>query len=72
MTIHASCAHGDNLTLCGLAEEGACMDDCETGDDEPPVFARPGEKITCLDCRSIIDHCRRYSYYKEPTVRSYR
>lgn len=46
-------------TLCGRA-----FDDEETIEG-PPVFAKPGEKITCIGCRSVIKYCKSFKHYTE-------
>ena len=46
---------GSDYTLCGFAEEG------ENGDSATPIYAQPGEIITCPECRQLIMHV--YSNY---------
>lgn len=49
--------HGEGhteFTLCGLA-----CDAHESGDhDEPVVSAKPGELVTCHECRQVLDRIR--------------
>ena len=43
-------------SLCGLA-----FDAFETGDhEEPVVFAKRGEMVTCVSCRAELDHVREF------------
>lgn len=56
-------AHGPHEhSLCGLAPEAF-----ESGDhDEPVVFAKPNQTVTCASCRLVIDHVRDcFKGYKE-------
>ena len=48
-------------SLCGMA-----FDAYDSGDaDEPIVFAKPGEIVTCKHCRAHIDFVRRkYRAYR--------
>jgi hypothetical protein len=50
--------HGEGhveFTLCGLA-----CDAYESGDhDESVVSAKPGELVTCPECRQVLDRIRR-------------
>lgn len=63
MILHAKTYNGDNRTLCGIADEGACTGSHD--DDVRPVYARIGEDISCSDCRRIINHCKtHYNGYR--------
>jgi hypothetical protein len=55
MSKHAAASiAGGEYTLCGLA-----FDAYESGDHhELVVEARPGELVTCKECRAAIDHAR--------------
>lgn len=45
---------GEEFSLCGLA-----FDAFESGDaDEPVEFAKSGQKITCEECRDVIQKIR--------------
>jgi len=48
--------------LCGLAEDAH-----ESGDwHEPVVMAKPGESVTCKECRDVIDFIRlNFNRYKQ-------
>jgi hypothetical protein len=63
---HARNCIGDDRTLCGFASEGEARDD----GDPPPVYAQPGESVTCEDCKRVINHVRqsirRASYVVNP------
>lgn len=48
--------HGRNplapqFTCCGVAQDVAAIEP----DEATPVFADVGQKITCLECRKVID-----------------
>lgn len=53
----STCKHGEGhaeFSLCGLA-----FDAHESGDhDEPVVFAKPGQLVTCPECRQVLDRIR--------------
>ena len=52
---HYVAAYAD-YTLCGDAFDLCKLDDA---DAETPVFAKPGQLVTCPKCRSTIDDIRR-------------
>ncbi len=54
---HAPNWSGNDYPLCGLALEAA--DDPCTGETEQVVIAEIGDRVTCLDCLRVIDHCKR-------------
>ena len=63
MNVHATgVAAAGEFTLCGLAAEGEALE----GGDSPPIFACPGEIVTCDECRRIIEHCRHFIQFREP------
>ncbi len=50
------------MTMCGMA-----FDAHDSGDsDEPIIFAKSRQRITCDDCRRCIDHARKFVGYIEP------
>ena len=61
--IHASgTGAGGEMTMCGMA-----FDAHDSGDsDEPIIFAKSRQRITCDDCRRCIDHARKFVGYIEP------
>lgn len=53
---------GGEYTLCGQA-----FDAFESGDaDEPVREAGPGQRVTCKECRTTIDHVKRFVNYIVP------
>lgn len=50
---HAIAPVHSDYTLCGLAHDAQAIEP-EAGEI---VFATPGQKITCPDCRTIIRYC---------------
>lgn len=52
---HAPGALGNGFTLCGFAYEGNPGE----GEQLPPIVVRPGGRVTCPQCKAVIDHCRR-------------
>lgn len=50
--LHATNWNGDDRTLCGDADDSGASGDA----DEDPTYAEIGERVTCLDCRRVIDH----------------
>jgi hypothetical protein len=54
MVIHAPSAAVE-FVLCGFA-----FDAYDSGDaDEPIIEAKPGETVTCPECRAVIDYMRK-------------
>lgn len=55
MTRHAPNWNGNDVTLCGLANDAG--DDRETtGETHNPIYALMGECVTCVECQRVIDH----------------
>jgi len=55
-------SQGFEFTLCGIA-----YDAFESGDaDEKVTFAKSGERVTCEECREVIDHIRKFQGYRQP------
>lgn len=50
-------SHVVDYTLCGVAFDL---------EEDPPVFATPGQTITCTKCRAVINHARQFKSYKQP------
>lgn len=55
---HATSPVWSEYTLCGEAFDIADVEP----DSEVPVFARPGERVTCEVCIRIIDWCKHHKY----------
>jgi hypothetical protein len=51
------------FTVCGDAFDLCKGDDPEA---KTPVFAGPGDLITCPRCRSQIDACKKIKRWREP------
>jgi deoxyinosine 3'endonuclease (endonuclease V) len=52
---HAENWNGNDVTLCGLANEAG--DDGEvTGETVNPGYASPGGRVTCPECLRAIQH----------------
>lgn len=52
---HATNWNGNDVTLCGLANE-ASDDGDATSETENPEYAQVGEYVTCIECQRVIDH----------------
>lgn len=62
MNKHADSAINSEFTMCGVA-----YDAFDTGDaEEPIVFAKDGETVTCTDCRRVINHAKKFKSYRQP------
>lgn len=55
---HAQNWNGNDVTLCGLANE-AGDDRAVTGEAANPQYATEGERVTCPECMRAIHHVRR-------------
>lgn len=56
---HAPGWNGEGRTLCGIALEGSPTDDLPV-----PEIIESRQVVTCVDCRDIIDFCKRFKQYR--------
>lgn len=64
---HATNWNGNDVTLCGLANEAGDDGDV-TGETGNPVYAKAGEFVTCGECLRVIGHVLN-SFWKSGKVR---
>lgn len=56
MSVRHGSTNQPEFTLCGFA-----FDAHDSGDaDEPIIFAKRGEVVTCEECRAVIDYIRQH------------
>lgn len=65
MSRHASNPIQGEFTLCGRAFD----DEDEEDGGLAPVFAEPGQRITCESCVAVLSHCKRFTNNCEPGSR---
>lgn len=64
MIKHASSAASLEFTLCSVAFDVSAVGDTE----DDPVFAGPGEEVTCQECIQIVNYCRDEFSVSRPRV----
>jgi len=61
---HATSPLESEFTLCGVASDVNAVEPSE----ETPVFADAGIVVTCLQCRTVIEACRKFGpQFRVPT-----
>jgi len=61
-TRHATNPAQSEYTMCGMAFDAHGSGDC----DEPIVFAREGEPVTCQECRRVVLAVRKIKLGRMP------
>lgn len=68
--VHATSPNYAEYTLCGDSFDSQGDNEGEVGHrytvDLAPVFAKPGQTITCTKCRHAITEIHKIKNYKEP------